>query len=68
MSFAFQSSGNEEQDEAIARDILRSESRLQDNICPNGCSTLVFDNDHERHCPVCHFSQWSNAPLDKVDE
>lgn len=62
-NFAFPSSGNEEQDEAIAADIQRTEARLQDNVCPNGCALMIFDNPHERHCPVCNFSQWSNVPL-----
>jgi hypothetical protein len=59
----FPSSGNQEQDEATAIDIQRTEARLNDNICPNGCSTMNYLSDHERECPVCKFSQWSNVPF-----
>jgi hypothetical protein len=62
-NFAFPSTGDAEQDRKLAEDFNRSQSRLDDNVCPNGCSRMVFDNPFERHCPVCSFSQYSNAPL-----
>lgn len=64
-NWLFQSSGNAEQDEATAEDIIRTEARLEDNVCPNGCAQMNFLNDHERECPVCHFSQWSNVALQR---
>lgn len=60
---AFPSSGNAEQDEALAEDFLRTEARLADNVCPNGCSCMEFLSDYERECPVCKFHQWSNSPI-----
>jgi len=62
-NWMFPSTGNAEQDEAVAEDIRRTEARLADNVCPNGCALMVFDSAQERHCPVCKFSQWSNTKL-----
>jgi len=62
-NFRFPSSGNAEQDDAQREDIIRTEARLEDNVCPNGCGLLVFLNDHTRQCTTCGFEQWSNVPL-----
>jgi hypothetical protein len=38
------------------------QSRMEANICPNGCGPMVWDDPHNRHCPKCNFSGWCNAP------
>jgi len=38
------------------------ESRMAANICPNGCGAMIWDDPHNRHCPVCDFHGWSNRP------
>lgn len=60
----FPSTGNQEQDEARAEEITRTQASLDDNVCPNRCgTTMVFKTDFERECPVCHFTQFSNVSL-----
>lgn len=62
--FCFPSTGNQEQDEARAEEIARTQASLDDNVCPNRCgTTMVFKTDFERECPVCHFTQFSNVSL-----
>lgn len=55
---SFPSSGDAERDVETARLIRRSQARLSEGMCPNGCSSpLVNDSDSERHCPDCGYMQ-----------
>jgi hypothetical protein len=40
----FQSSGNEEQDQARCEDIIKTQARIDDNVCPNGCALMPTCN------------------------
>lgn len=45
---------------------LRSESMMQDGICPNGCARMVrFEesDEHTQKCPSCGFIGWQNTPI-----
>jgi hypothetical protein len=56
------SSGDPEQD---ARELERAElhqSRMDANICPNGCGQMAYDDPHTRSCKACGFVGWCSAP------
>lgn len=61
--FMFVSTGNAEQDAAIASRIRLTNARLEDGVCPNGCALLVKTAPNVRECPACQFSQVSNVPF-----
>ena len=67
-NFAFASSGDPEEDERIAQRIELNNSRMEQNICPNGCGPMTFIDLHNRECPVCHFHGWQNTPIKMPNE
>ena len=63
--YAFLSTGDEEKDLEIARRIDLHNNRMAQNICPNGCGQMIYDDPHNRHCPKCNFSVFSTTPFDQ---
>jgi hypothetical protein len=59
---AIVSSGDPEKDALELAAAQLHQSRMQANICPNGCGAMFWDDPHTRHCPVCQFVGWCNTP------
>lgn len=38
------------------------QARMEENICPNGCGPMEWDDPNTRHCPICSFVGWCNVP------
>ena len=58
---AIPSSGDPEKDQADIRDAAQHQARMEENICPNGCAAMIWDDPHTRHCPECGFVGWCNV-------
>lgn len=56
------SSGDPDKDRAELERFQLQDSRMEANICPNGCGPMVWDDPHTRHCPKCKFVGWCNTP------
>lgn len=61
-NMAIPSSGDPEKDRAELERAHLHRDRMEANICPNGCGPMVWDDPHNRHCPVCDFHGWCNEP------
>jgi hypothetical protein len=61
-NIAIVSSGDPEKDARELEQAYLFEVRIQQNICPNGCGPMIFDDPHNRHCPDCNFAMWCNSP------
>ena len=61
---AIPSSDDPEKDQAEIRDAAIHQARMEENICPNGCDSMVWDDPNTRHCPKCGFVGWCNVPFD----
>lgn len=61
---AFISTGNAAEDDEVARRLRLHSERMAENYCPNGCVRMVWDDPHNRHCPVCGFAGFSTKPYD----
>jgi hypothetical protein len=59
---AIVSSGDPEKDAAEIASAEQHKSRMDANICPNGCGPMVWDDPHTRHCPKCNFVGWCSTP------
>jgi hypothetical protein len=59
---AIPSSGDPAKDAADVASAELHAERMDANICPNGCGPMVWDDPHNRHCPICNFSGWCNRP------
>jgi hypothetical protein len=61
-NIAMPTTGDPERDRAeLARAEMHA-SRMDANICPNGCGPMAWDDPHTRHCPICNFIGWCNRP------
>lgn len=58
----FPSSGDPQEDARIAAQIRRNDAYESEGLCPNGCAPIVWDDPYNRHCPVCGFHGYVNAP------
>lgn len=63
-NFSFPSSGDPEQDEKTAQAFALHTARMQENVCPNGCATMVWIDAHNGECKVCGFAGFSTTPYD----
>lgn len=61
---AFISTGDADKDQKIGERFALHESRMQENVCPNGCAQMVWDDAHNRHCPTCGFAGFSTKLFD----
>jgi len=61
-NFAIPSTGDPERDRIELERAHLHQSRMEINICPNGCGPMVLDDPHMRHCPVCKFVGWCSTP------
>lgn len=61
---AIVSSGDEAKDREEIMQAALHQSRMEENICPNGCQQMIFLDAHTRKCEACGFTGWSNVPLD----
>lgn len=52
---AFQTLGNLALDIAELRRFKLSNSRIEDGVCPNGCSLMLHSGKGEKTCPICNF-------------
>lgn len=59
---AIRSSGDPKKDQQELLQAALHSARMEENICPNGCGPMVWDDPHNRHCPVCKFAGWCNVP------
>jgi hypothetical protein len=59
---AIRSSGDPEKDQRDLLDAALHQARMEENICPNGCGPMVWDDPHTRHCETCKFVGWCNVP------
>jgi rubrerythrin len=59
---AIPSSGDDAADQKALLDAALHQARMDENICPNGCGPMVWDDPNNRHCPVCNFHGWCNVP------
>lgn len=65
------SQGNLLKDRRELESAIKSDERLADGICPNGCARMIRyekGDDHTQTCPVCKFVGWQNTPIDFVYE
>lgn len=62
--FSFPTSGNAAEDEEFARRFQLHTERMQNNICPNGCTQMNWIDAHNRECPKCGFAGFSTKPYD----
>lgn len=60
---AIPTSGDAEKDQRDIEAFELHQERMDKNICPNGCAEMIFDDPHNRHCPVCNFHGWQNTPI-----
>lgn len=51
----FPSTGNAQQDAAIAARIRRDAGAEAEGLCPNGCGPMTIDSPSEKHCEACGF-------------
>ena len=56
--FAIESTGDPDKDRELIEQIQRSDARIEDGVCPNGCALLVEVSDREWHCEVCGYTQY----------
>lgn len=61
---AIPSSGDDAKDQQELINAALHSTRMEENICPNGCGQMVWDDAHNRHCEVCKFHGWCNVPFD----
>lgn len=61
---AVPSSGDDAADQAALMDAALHQARMDENVCPNGCGQMTWDDPHTRHCEVCKFVGWCNVPFD----
>lgn len=61
---AFVSTGDAAEDENLAERYRLHESRMQENICPNGCGPMNWIDAHNRDCQKCGFAGFSTKPFD----
>lgn len=61
---SFPSTGDPDQDDAITRQINITTERLRNNVCANGCSTMVWIDPYNRECLKCGFTAFSSKPYD----
>jgi hypothetical protein len=62
---AIESSGNFALDLREVDAYLRSDARIADGICPNGCALMVRlypDSDRHALCPACGFQGFQSSP------
>jgi rubrerythrin len=59
---AIVSSGEPEKDQRELLQAAQHQARMEENICPNGCGPMEWDDPNTRHCPICSFVGWCNAP------
>ena len=52
---AMPSSGDDAADQKALLHAALHEARMEENICPNGCGPMVWDDPNNRHCPACNF-------------
>jgi len=58
---AIPSSGDDAADQKALLDAALHQARMDENICPNGCGPMFWDDPHNRHCEVCNFHGWCNV-------
>ena len=58
------SSGNSEKDQAEIMQAALHQSRMGENVCPNGCQQMIFLDVHTRKCEACGFVGFSNVAFD----
>jgi hypothetical protein len=61
---AIPSSGDDAKDQQELLAAALHQARMEENICPNGCGPMTWDDPQNRHCEVCHFHGWCNVPYD----
>jgi hypothetical protein len=59
---AIRCSGDPAKDQRDLEAAYIHQSRMDANICPNGCGPMVWDDPHTRHCSKCNFHGWCNVP------
>jgi len=64
MNFAFPTTGDSEKDDEIARGFKLRQSRMNNNVCPNGCAQMKWIDAYNRECGICGFSGFSTKPFD----
>jgi hypothetical protein len=65
---AIPSSGDDAKDQQELMAAALHSARMEQNICPNGCGQMIWDDAHNRHCPACKFHGWCNVPFDSAKE
>lgn len=53
---AIVSSGDPEKDRRELREAAIHQIRIDQDLCPNGCGHMIWDDPHNSHCPICHFA------------
>jgi len=61
---AIPSSGDDAKDQQELLAAALHQARMEENICPNGCGPMTWDDPNTRHCPACNFQGWCNVPYD----
>jgi rubrerythrin len=59
---AIVSSGDAEKDQKDLIGAALHSARMDENICPNGCGQMIWDDAYNRHCPMCDFHGYCNVP------
>ena len=59
---AIVSSGDPVKDQQQLLQAALHQSRMEQNICPNGCGQMVWDDPHTQHCDVCGFVGFCGEP------
>lgn len=62
-NIAIESTGDPVRDAEELAAAQRHRSRMDANICPNGCGQLDYEDLHTRRCKACGFIGWQNTPL-----
>ena len=56
-------SGDPQKDQEDLALVYLHNSRIEANICPNGCGPMVFDDPHNKHCEACGFAYFCSSPF-----
>lgn len=62
-NIAIPTSGDDTKDQEEFARFRVHDSRIEANICPNGCGAMVCDDPYSRHCPTCNFVLFTNTPF-----
>jgi hypothetical protein len=63
-NIAVVSSGDPEKDRAEIMQAALHQSRMDENVCPNGCGQMIFLDPYTRKCEACGFVGFSTRAFD----